>query len=117
MHIIDRISIIPSPWLEALNPFITWFTLHREDQLVDCIFKRNPSLQSDLAKIHKLLSNYTLLETNKIKNEEEQLQIVELMGTSLISEEVYYIGFLPLQSYIDKKKQINHGPKCPPEKE
>lgn len=32
--ILDRIINIPSPWLEALTPIITWFTLHKEDNLV-----------------------------------------------------------------------------------
>lgn len=39
------------------------------------------------------------------------------MGNSLIPEESYFIGFLPLQSYIEQKKEIKHGLKCPPEKE
>lgn len=39
------------------------------------------------------------------------------MGNSLLPEEIYYIGFLPLQSYIDNKKQIKNGVKCPAENE
>jgi|LauGreDrversion4_2_1035121.scaffolds.fasta_scaffold131471_3 hypothetical protein len=32
--ILDRISSLPSPWLEALTPLLTWFTLHKGDDLV-----------------------------------------------------------------------------------
>lgn len=40
--IADRITQIPSPWLEALTPLLTWFTLHREDNLVTTLFESNP---------------------------------------------------------------------------
>lgn len=36
---------------------------------------------------------------------------------SLLSEEHFYIGFLPLQSYVDQKKDVKNGVKCPAEKE
>jgi hypothetical protein len=39
------------------------------------------------------------------------------MGTTMIPEEFYFVGFLPLQSFIDLKKSIGSGMKCPPEKE
>lgn len=39
------------------------------------------------------------------------------MGSTILPEETFYIGFLPLQSYIDTKKQIKHGIKCPQERE
>lgn len=39
------------------------------------------------------------------------------MGNSLLPEEHYFIGFLPLQTYIDNKKTIKSGTKCPPERE
>jgi len=45
------------------------------------------------------------------------MEIVELMGSSLLTEEVYFLGFLPLKSYIDSKKHYGAGTKCPPEKE
>lgn len=35
------------------------------------------------------------------------------MGSTLLPEESHFIGFLPLQSYIDKKKQIKNGLRCP----
>jgi hypothetical protein len=35
----------------------------------------------------------------------------------LLPEESNFIGFLPLQSYINNKKTIKNGVKCPPEKE
>ena len=43
--------------------------------------------------------------------------VVELMGCSLLSEEVNFVGFLPLQTYIETKKSIKNGIKCPEEKE
>ena len=36
--ILDRISQVPSPWIEALTPLVTWLTLHRDDSLVKIIF-------------------------------------------------------------------------------
>jgi hypothetical protein len=39
------------------------------------------------------------------------------MNNSLLQEEMFYVGFLPLQSYIDTKKDINCGIKCPLDKE
>ena len=39
------------------------------------------------------------------------------MGTTLLPEEHFFVGFLPLQSYIDHKKQIKNGVKCPPQRE
>ena len=49
--------------------------------------------------------------------EEEQFKIVQLMGSSLLPEEFFFVGFLPLQSYIDNRKEIKTGIKCPPERE
>jgi hypothetical protein len=40
--ILDRISSIPSPWLEALIPLSTWLTLHKGDALLDQLFSLNP---------------------------------------------------------------------------
>lgn len=40
-----------------------------------------------------------------------------MLGSTLLSEESFFVGFLPLQSYIDNRKQIGNGTKCPPEKE
>ena len=39
------------------------------------------------------------------------------MGSSLLPEEFFFVGFLPLQSYIDNRKEIKNGIKCPPERE
>lgn len=39
------------------------------------------------------------------------------MGNTLLSEEVNFVGFLPLQTYIDKQKTISNGVKCPQDKE
>jgi len=39
------------------------------------------------------------------------------MSTTLLNEEQYFLGFLPLQSYLDVKKQVKNATRCPPEKE
>jgi hypothetical protein len=39
------------------------------------------------------------------------------MSNSLLQEEMFYVGFLPLQSYIDHKKDVKNGVKCPLDKE
>jgi len=39
------------------------------------------------------------------------------MGNSLLFEENHLIGFLPLKSYFDTKKQVGAGIKCPADKE
>ncbi len=40
------------------------------------------------------------------------------MGTSLLPEELNFVGFLPLQSYIDHKKTLKFEEvKCPSDKE
>jgi hypothetical protein len=45
------------------------------------------------------------------------MKIAELMGNTILTEESFFVGFLPLQSYIDHKKQIGNGVKCPLERE
>lgn len=56
--VIDRISQIPNPWLEALVPLITWLTLHKGDSLIEAVFNNSPTLKKDLARVHKLLDNF-----------------------------------------------------------
>lgn len=82
-QILDRISSLPSPWLEALTPLLTWFTLHKGDSLVDTILNHSPNIKNDLARIHKLLSNFINQEfkaknskTHSASEEEEQFKIV-----------------------------------------
>ena len=57
-QIVDRISAIPSPWLEALTPLLTWFSLHKSDSLVSSILNTSKSLKNDLSRVHKLLTNF-----------------------------------------------------------
>ena len=56
--IVDRISSLPSQWLEALTPMLTWLTLHKHDVLVSTILEQKPTLRNDLARVHKILSNF-----------------------------------------------------------
>ena len=39
------------------------------------------------------------------------------MGTTLLFEENHMVGFLPLKSYLEMRKQLGAGKKCPPEEE
>ena len=39
------------------------------------------------------------------------------MGSTLLSEENQFIGFMPLKSYLINKKELKTGTKCPPDKE
>ena len=55
-QIVDRISAILSPWLEALTPLLTWFTLHKSDSLVSSVLTE--SLKNDLSRVHKQLANF-----------------------------------------------------------
>ena len=50
------------------------------------------------------------------KDEEQQLKIIELIGSTLLPEESNFIGFMPLKSYLDKK-DLKTGVKCPQEYE
>jgi hypothetical protein len=40
--VLDRIVQLPSPWLEAAVPLITWFTLHKNDGLVSTLSEVHP---------------------------------------------------------------------------
>ena len=39
------------------------------------------------------------------------------MGSHLIFEESFCIGFLPLRSYFEQRKQVGNGQRCPEDKE
>ena len=41
------------------------------------------------------------------------MELLSLMGNTLLFEENHLIGFLPLQSYLDNKKEVGAGKKCP----
>jgi len=56
--ILDRISSLPSPWLEALIPLLTWLTLHKHDSLVSSILGHSKSLKTDLSRVHKIITNF-----------------------------------------------------------
>lgn len=71
IHIFDRITVIPSPWMESCSPLITWLTLHKHDGLVTTLFQFCTSLPLEFSRIHKMLSNYCNVELKKIKDEEE----------------------------------------------
>jgi hypothetical protein len=81
--ILDRIAGLPTPWLEALAPLVTWLTLHKNDALLSTLFQHYHHLKSDLARVHKILCNYCISEfkpkagkTLSQAEEEEQLKTV-----------------------------------------
>ena len=45
------------------------------------------------------------------------MELLNLMASSLLFEENHFVGFLPLQSFLDNKKQVGAGKKCPAEME
>lgn len=51
------------------------------------------------------------------KRAERELYLLELLGNTLLFEENHLVGFLPLRSYLESKKQLGAGKKCPPDEE
>jgi hypothetical protein len=43
--------------------------------------------------------------------------LLELVGQSLMYEERFFVGFLPLRSYFDAMKHVGSGKPCPEGKE
>ena len=41
------------------------------------------------------------------------MELLSMMANTLLFEENHMIGFLPLQSYLDTKKEVGAGKKCP----
>lgn len=112
--ILDRILSVPSPWLEGLTSIVTWLALHQNDSLLPTLYVQAPNLRKDMARVHQLIANHLAQQTKTGKlPEEEQIKLLELMGSTLLPEEYFFIGFLPLQSFVDKAKSISNGQKCP----
>jgi len=123
---LDRVLEVPSPWLMSIFPVVMWLTLHRDDGLVQFIFDKYRQLKVELSRVHALISKYCIEQGIGVqpknhkkaeKQEELHLILVELMGNSLLFEENFLIGFLPLRSYFDQNKQIGPGKQCPAEKQ
>jgi hypothetical protein len=112
---------VPSPWLTALTPLVLWLSLHREDKLAASMFKHSPVLKQELIRIHSLLEVFCVdSQQNKDKDQQadRQLALLELMGTTLIFEENFILGFLPLRSYfLNRKSPELSGKKSPGDKE
>ena len=51
------------------------------------------------------------------KQAEREIYLLSLLGSTLLFEENHLVGFLPLRSYLEHKKQLGAGKKCPPEEE
>lgn len=117
IFIADRINSLPSPWLESMTVLLSWLLIHRDDSILSEVFSLYPQLPKDLSRIHKMLSMFCMKELKSYKDEEEQTKILSMMGNTLLPEELYFVGFVPLQSYIDKKKTIQQGNRCPQDKE
>jgi hypothetical protein len=104
----------------SVFPILMWLNLHRDDGLVDFIFEQTPRLKEEFTRLYSLIDQYCAANNigstlpnasakDSDKHELLQLSLVELMGTSLLFEENYLVGFLPLKSYFDQKKQIGSG--------
>lgn len=130
LQITDRILQVPSSWVMVLTPLLVWLSLHREDGLAQTLFDQSPVLRQELTRVHSLLAQFCLdnqtleLQKNLKKHEREdrladkQLVVLELLGSSLIFEENFLLGFLPLRSYFQMRKQPDlNGKKCPQDKE
>lgn len=112
----DRITDAPSIWQMSLTPLFIWLSLHNEDGLFASL--ATPELKTELSRVHLLLHEYLAHQQQKsTASEEAQIELLELVGTRLMYEERFCVGFLPLQTYFDKSKQIGSGLKCPTQNE
>lgn len=119
----------------CLSPLFVWLTLHIDDGLFRAIVDSNPQLVTGLARLHDLAASFLAQHSkplNKLaiptkpgdsrldehdRQADRELRLLELMGTTLLFEENHLVGFLPLRSYLENKKQLGAGKKCPPEEE
>jgi hypothetical protein len=84
--------------------------LHQNDSLLPALYNQAPNLRKDIARVHQLIATHLVQQSKAGKlPEEEQIKLLELMGSTLLPEEYFFIGFLPLQSFIDKAKSIGNG--------
>ena len=74
----------------------------------------------ELARLHSLVSDYCTQYSGKQRSElklknqnalqeaqaEQELELIDLMGNTLLYEENHMIGFLPLRSYLQNRKQV-----------
>lgn len=87
-------------------------------------------MKPELIRIHSLVNAFTLTnqtiakqagQSNTDRSEQladKQIQLLDLLGSSLIYEENFLLGFLPLRSYFATRKQTDLiGKKCPADKE
>jgi len=110
--ITDRILQVPSVWLMVLTPLVVWLSLHRDDNLAQTMFTINPTLKQELARIHSLVCSFTLENQTVVKTQglsnadrkeqlaDKQMLLLDLLGSTLIYEENFLLGFLPLRSYF-----------------
>ena len=116
LTLLDRIFKVPNDLIQAISPLILWFTLHIEDGLVQTMFDLVPDLLQELSRLHMIIQENIEEQylTLKLKDDEEnQFKIVQLIGTTLLPEENMLVGFMPLKSYLENKKDIKTGIKCP----
>lgn len=117
LALVDRIIAIPSQWMKAVTPLILWLSLHFGDGLVEAIFEVCPTLKQELCRLHMLLTDYTNMKLKSYDDEESQLKLLQLTGSTLLPEESILVGFLPLMSHFNTKKDIKTGVKCPADQE
>ena len=87
----------------------------------------------ELARLHDLVANHCKraqapLEGKGLlvgearldlqdKQAERELYLLDLLGNTPLFEENHLVGFLPLRSYLESRKQLGAGKKCPPGEE
>ena len=131
--IIDRILEAPSEWQMCLTPLMLWLSVHIDDGLLKAVLSMNEQLQTELARLHELVAEHckraqlslegkgllvgeARLELQE-KQAERELYLLDLLGNTLLFEENHLIGFLPLRSYMENRKQLGSAKKCPEKEE
>jgi len=131
--VVDRVLEAPSEWQMCLTPLLLWLTLHIDDGLLAAVFAESEHLQTELARVHELVSNHCKRSQDALegkgllvgearlslqdKQADRQLYLLDLLGNTLLFEENHLVGFLPLRSYLETRKQLGSGKKCPPGEE
>lgn len=69
-------------------------------------------VRQELSRVHKLIASASSQMLSKTQ-EQQQVDILLSLSSSLLFEENQVVGFLPLKSYYDAKKEGHN--KCAPE--
>jgi hypothetical protein len=56
-------------------------------------------LKQELARLHQIVRKY-IADSGVHDDEEKQVKLIEIIGSTFIPEELQFIGFMPLKTYI-----------------